>query len=815
MRSCCHYVLTGTLAVAMFIPAPRIVAAQPASLVTGTWSGPLPVDGVDRPIVVQLHQRADGSLLGYLLGGTSSRVVVKGFSDRGQLSLQIERSEPGSTVLTAVDGRITGARFRGIASVAGAHHAVTWSRTAVPVTERRFVLAPGSAEDELVEAAVALDGSNRLLAGAFAGKGTCGRFGCGGAVTLFSETGDHLTLKLEAAGACSKSSSLDATFDAAARAYHGTFVVRDCHGVSSGPLLAARWTRTRAPDVKSAFAALGRLADDLEAGSAFALPYPPVSPTYLHFGRTAAELLVSLRTEVSLYTGIQVAFSRFRGFNTVPDAGIFPDLVSLPGVDFHDQRVGAPRGGGEHAMYRDTDTDFAHAELKYLRSEAGVWRIAGNRSAALDLPFRYEVVGGAVAVPTTGASVRVSPGPWGSHFSPLTGHAYGDRKSNLAGFYSTGSSELREVAGDGVGDDDGACEAGEACAYPTTAAEIRDRTPVYLAPLAGEVTKVDFQGPAPGYFDGVQRWEVRLRLAVGLELNLGHLARIAPALRGLILAQTGIDTDGYASPAGDILHGSRIAVAAGTELARPQVFAVEVPGSPGLFRGGGTFGDRPWAQMEFFAWVDGQEVCIYDLLPPARSAALQRVLDAEMADSAAQRYAAYQPQRWTWATEGLLCPGPHPAEPILAGLGGWFERPSAGVADDELFAIVPIARASASYNPALFASAGVDAVALRRKKAGAGFFSWSLADGSIVTPFYPDAEVLEHTPSTLLLLWRNVGPSPLYQRAAFSITAGVLKIQWGPLAGSPAAAPLPLLDPAAACDGTDVVCYDQEFRPGF
>jgi hypothetical protein len=793
----------------------RIAAARPVD-VTGTWRGPLPVDGIERPVVVQLHQRADGSVIGYLLGGTSARVVVKGgVSSRNQLSLQIERAEPGRTILIAVDGRVGGGRLRGTAGEDGASRSITWNRVSDDIAERRFVLAPGGDGDAAAEAAVALDRSGRLVAGAFASRGVCGPFGCGGAVTLFEETGGGVTFKLEAAGSCPVSTSLSATFDAAALAYRGTFNARDCHGLTSGPVLAGRWTRTRTADVAGGLAVLGRLGDDLEGGSAFAAGYAPVSSSYLHFGRTAADLLASLRAEVSRYTSLQIDFNRFRGFDTIPDPETFPDLVRPPGVDFHDQRVGTPRTGGDAVVYRDTETDLAHSELKHLRAEKGGWRITGNQSAALDLPFRYSLVGAAVVAPTAGAPIRVSLGSWGAHFTPLTGHSFGDRKSNLAGFFSAASSELREIAGDGTGDDDGVCEPGEACAYPTTAAAIRDRTPVYIAPLDGAVTRVEYQGPAPEYFDGVQRWDVRLRLDLGIEIRFGHLARIAPALRGLILARTGIDTDTYAGPTGDLLRGATLAVPAGTELARPQVLAAEVPANPGLFRGGGTFGDRPWAQMEYFVTTDDGETCIYDLLPPDRSAALQRVLDGEMADPAAQRYVAYQPTRWTWTAEGLLCPAARPAEPILAGLGGWFERPSAGVADDELFAIVPIARAAASYSPALYTSPGVEVLALRRKKAGAGSFSWTLPGGSTASPFYPDGEVLDRTPSTLLLRWRDVAPSALYQRAAYSITDGVLKIQWGPLAASPEAAALPLLDPAAPCDGVDVVCYDQENRGGF
>jgi hypothetical protein len=784
--------------------------AEARTDVTGTWTGTLPVDGIDRPAVIQLHQRGDGSVMGYLLGGTSARTVHGGSSAAGRLTLAIERAEPGRTVTVAVDARLRGDRLRGTAAEGGTARSISWTRGTADVCERRLLVAPGGGE-AFVEVAVATDcAGGRLLAGSYEAAGLCGPIGCGGAVTAFSETGGTLSMTFTGGGSCPVSAGMTATFDPAAKAYRGGFSGRNCQGPVSGPLFAARWTRTRATHAAAAFAVLGRVADDLEAGVAFGASYAPVSPSYLHFGRKASDLLADLRSETALYTGIQVTFDRFRGFDTVPDPGTFPDLVKPPGVDFHDARTGTPRGGGPAVTYRDTVTGAAHSELKHLRAEAGVWRIAGNQSAPFDLPFAfYEASGEFLAVPPSAAGgglVYASVGPWGAHFSPLTGHAYGDPKSNLVGFFSKSQAEMREILGDGVGNEDGLCQAGEACAYPTTAESIRDRTPVYAAPLPGRITEVAYEGPAPDYFDGAQRWSVRLRLDVGLEIRFDHLARIAPALRGLILDRTGIDTDSYAGPDGDVLGGAALPVSAGMELARPQVFAREVPGNPGLFQGGGSFGDRPWAQMEIFVGEDGADLCVYDLLPAARRGAIQATVDAEMRNPASQRYGAYQGLRWTWAAEGLLCPAAPPAGRLFAGRGAWFE------AVDELFAIVPVAR-SASYDPGLY-SPGVQALVLRRRSGGAPF-SWRLADGTAVSPFYPNAEVLARTPTSLFLLWRDAGPVPLYQRAALAFSGSTLKIAWGPLAATPAGATAPALDPAAPCDHAAVFCYGQEGRPGF
>ncbi len=251
-----------------------------------------------------------------------------------------------------------------------------------------------------------------------------------------------------------------------------------------------------------------------------------------------------------------------------------------------------------------------------------------------ELPFAYTVGPKALHISTAGGTVYVHLGAYGAHFTPHTGHASGDLKSNLVGFLVPNLASLTELAGDG----DGICESGETCGFPggTNNDNIRTRIPVYAAPMAGSVRRVTMNAlPGSAYFDGVPHWEIELSLNPRYGLRFGHLGRIAPSLRDKILAATGINTDTYSGPVGHVLNGGAIPVAASEALAHPQVFALPVSGHPGYYRGGGTFPAVPWAQMEFTVLdhSESADVCVYELLDPARKAAVQLAMDADIADT--------------------------------------------------------------------------------------------------------------------------------------------------------------------------------------
>ena len=429
-----------------------------------------------------------------------------------------------------------------------------------------------------------------------------------------------------------------------------------------------------------------------------------------------------------------------------------------------------------------------------------------------DLPFVYTVGPKALHVSTAGGTVYVHLGAYGAHFMPHTGHASGDLKSNLAGFLVPDIASLTELAGDG----DGVCEPGETCGFDGGAggANIRNRIPLYSAPMAATLRRVTMNAlPGPGYFDGVPHWEIELSLSPRFTLRIGHLGRIAPPLRDKVLAATGINTDTYAGPVGHVLNGGAIPVAAGEALAYPQVFALPVPMYPGYHRGGGTFSAIPWAQMEFTVadHAESAEVCVYDLLDPAKKTAIQLAMDADMADTASPRWGPYWPKRWTWAAQGLLCtaysPNPRDFGSLHTNLGGWTERPSSGTTIDETFSMVKIHKTAGSYSAGNYDSGAVNHLVLRVRLFSN--FSWTMPDASVVSPFLPAGEVISETADSLLVKWRDIGwTGPAYQRAAFRLDAQGLKVKWGDFSATAVGAVPPVLGAAEACNDVNVLCYD-------
>src|SRR5712692_766686 len=361
--------------------------------VTGTWLATLPARGGPRTLILQLHQRADGKVLGYIPGGTAHNVVTGGSVSGLSIHLELELKDPQATRISALDGSVTRNAIHGTVDDASGPRSILLRRTAGVFHERRFLFAkPSVGPGEpigILDLSVVLDDRNRFESGGFISQTDCSLFACGGVVTAFSEAGSAITVELESGGACPGSGSFTATFDSATKFYSGTYTFTSCAGTDSGALIGAKSTQTQTDHVGGILAALGRIADDLEARIAFAAPYPPVSPSYLHSGKTQADLLAEFNAEVAAYDSIDVVLSRFRNIKTVNDPETNPAFDTPIGVDFHDRRTGVPPGGGSAVTFLDADTASCAAsdnELKFFAEEAGAWVVIGNRSAFADLP---------------------------------------------------------------------------------------------------------------------------------------------------------------------------------------------------------------------------------------------------------------------------------------------------------------------------------------------------------------------------------------------------------------------------------------------
>jgi hypothetical protein len=693
----------------------------------------------------------------------------------------------------------------------------TLGRTVEVLNERRFLFVEPTSEDaSVVVVSVVLDSSGAFVSGGFVNERDCRTWACSGGLTSFSEIGTSLVIGLETDGGCSAGSAVDVTLDTTSQLYAGTYSFTDCEGTTTGPVIAARVTRTRSDDVAGILEALGRLADDFGRRDNFGSTHPSLSSTYLNYGRSGADVLSDFNQERSMYASIEATFNRIRSINTVDDPTTPPDLRQPFGAFFDERRTGRV-GRDAPVTYLDTHTTPNHRPLGTWTKEGSRWVIFGNQVAALRLPFDYVPDTSHLTAPTAGGPVYISIGPYGAHFPPLTGHTQGDPKGNLMVFFTETRLGLTELAGDL----DGRCEPGESCGLDGGAdgSLIRNRVPAYKAPMSGEIVRIEYNPPNGVYFDDAPKWQVALQLYRGHVLNFDHVGRIAASLRTKVLTATGIDTDTYTGPQGDLPGVAGITVSTDEILAYPQIVAVPVTGHPGFYSADNAGIRQPFVQMEF-SLSEGRldKTCLYDHLPASTQTTLQAVLDADIANPTAQRF-DLTPRRWQWSAEGKLCQTywllPQDFSDLFTNMGGWFKIEGPGSSPDQVVVFAPIATDTASYNAALYEPGTSMLVA--RQKAFGGSMVWDLPGLGPTIVFYPSGEILERTTDQLLIKWRTTGLADIevYQRAAYILNKDGLKVAWGPFAATPGSATLPAVSSATPCDETVVICYDHTIRDGF
>lgn len=820
----------------------------PPASVDGTWLATLDFSGQRRTLAILLHQRLDGGVVGYLLGGTPRRVLTGGGYAAGVLTLDLllERSDGDRTVqLTA---NVAGDLADGTATGDLGAQPVRLVRWPEVVEERRWGVIdldtpPGYGGDTTGFLAVALRPSGGLLAGGFAAAEVAGcLWACDGGITSFSDDGTTATFGLESDGGCSAGSGASLTYDAPSGIWLGSYTFTDCAGTLSGSIAGAPTTASRSDDAATLLAAVAGVADQLEAGAPFSAPHPSFAADFFHEGRDLAATLAGLNDELAAWTGIEVGLSRVRRISTIAVSQTVPAVTRPHGLELDESRSGVPAGGGARELYLDPAAhpfdDIHDNPLAVAGLTPAGWKLVGDHQPAFDLPFPTAPVGPAdttLEVSTPGGPVHVSLGPCGGHFGPLTGHVYGDGKPNLTGFLVADESELAELAGDGVGDDDGVCEEGEDCAYwgGLDGSLVRDRIPTYVAPHDAQVTSVVlYSAPTGNYFDDVPQWRVYMTFPANVETKLDHVGIIAPGLADAIAAASGCDPRTWEScpgvgPGSDLLEGlPPIPMPAGSPLAQPQVLAEELPAYPGYYVSGGPFGIVPWAQMEFFTSLPVElgstEGCPYYLYPAARQDELRGVMERDMLDPASLRYRDSEFfSRWKWTAEATLCTAgtrlPADYRSLLTNLGSWYERSGGATTPDEIVSFVRMFPESAVFDPGNY-GAGVQLLILRQRQFGL-FFSWTMPDASVVEAFYPAGELSELDDDRFLVTWRGLGwtagDPPAYQRAAYRLDAAGLTVRWGAFAAAAASAVQPVLAPGTPCDELEVLCYTHQSLAGF
>jgi hypothetical protein len=792
---------------------------------TGTWTFDLDFSGTTRGFAVELVERPDGSVVGVLLGGTHAWQLVSGSAAGGSVTLTLELANPAATRTITITGALARTTIVGSASGGIATQPVTLTRTDCELFEQRLAAAvtsggPDPAHVRVLSAVV--DGDGTFVSGSFVGLDDCDLWACDGGLTSYSEVGDVISAGLETDGGCSAGSSFSVTWNPG-NLYTGTYTFTDCTGTTSGDMLAATSMGASSDEIGQVLAARIAVADALEAGGPLTAPVAGVSAAYLNFGKDEPALRAELNAELASYSGIQVDLERVSQVSTRVHPRALPDLVEPLGMRLVERRTGTPSADGVPVTYLDTGARPVIDDLAPVGLDDGAWRITGNQSPGLDLPFAYTIPpgGSRLVAATPGGPVWISLGPYGGHFGPLTGHPSGDAKANFVGFLAEDDSDMEELVGNG----NGIREPGEVWGFPVggdpTGDAVRLRRPPYIAPADCTVTSLIYEeGSTSVYFDDEPKWRVDVQLPDRVLYTLGHVGRIAGPVHDLVLAATGIDTDTFAGPAGtDLLAGSGpIPLTAGTEIALPQILADPVPGFPGYWAGGGSFLEWPWAQIEFSVPYSlspdlGGDFCVYRFFSGDLRTELQAVMDADMLDPDSERYRD-RPfyERWQWTAEGTLCQAesilPDDFSDLYTRLGNWVERVEPGTTADELFAFVPIDTASAVFDPGNYDSGDVASLVIRNQQPGP--YSWMMPDGTTADVFLAVGEVLERSADAMLIKWRefNATNPVVYQRLAYRLDSAGLTVEWGNFAASPGAALPPTLLPGDPCDDTTVLCYD-------
>ena len=403
---------------------------------SGSWLGEFDFDGTPRWIALQLEQRGDGRLFGYILGGTGDRSILSGSYAPPQLDLHLEFESPAGVSQILLTGTVAHGLATLTASGDISTQLVELTKTGQELTERRWMVVDTIGENlRTVEIAAAFWPGGALAAGGWVGKDDCTYWGCDGGLTSFSESGATIQIGLETAGGCSDGSSLEMTFEPSVGIYQGTFVLHDCSSTRSGPLFSTPTTGTTSIHVAEILTALGTVADQLESNTAFSLPHDVIPAGYLSNGKDAATLIGELNAEQLAYDDRLVELRRVNLVYTIEDPKTFPGLVPGFGIHFEQIRSGVPVAAGSaqglaaRETYLDTSDDpFAATVLQDLRGFAevsGSQQMMGDQQPMLDLPFDYSIGSEGLEVPTPQGTVlsRWDPTVPTSARSPATPRA--------------------------------------------------------------------------------------------------------------------------------------------------------------------------------------------------------------------------------------------------------------------------------------------------------------------------------------------------------------------------------------------------------
>ena len=421
----------------------------PSVVVTGTWLANVPVNGKSRRLTLQLHQRADGSVTGYVVGGGISWSVASGHIAADHLTLGLRLHDSAVDRTFTISGAVTPASASGPASfvglvappvdpvgtastqgnpgpaaTAGDSTPVVWHRTEQELTERRFKFLVDPIQGVWITVAIVVSGETGLISGSFA-LNPCADSICTGEVYDLAEDGNgHLRILVETFAG--NLATVDAAFgstdtaDRLYRVYTGyAQLVGDGSTITTMPVIGFRGNRTTTVHAGHTLAMFATIADALIGPDISNLelsePCSPVSSAYKHDGATAEDLVGEFASEVTAHTPTTVEFTGFQNLATLRDPRSFDILAPTLGgdpaadpvfsVDFNDRRVGTTTLGGPGTEYFKGPDVPPYDSLRYLivTPHDGIddIQLAGNQRDRpdMELPFAFDDTDGLDVLP--------------------------------------------------------------------------------------------------------------------------------------------------------------------------------------------------------------------------------------------------------------------------------------------------------------------------------------------------------------------------------------------------------------------------------
>ncbi len=356
----------------LLLLAPLSQGASPGS-VDGIWGS----SSAGGTVIIALKERADGRLLGYIVGesgvwvrsglvsGSAVTFTLGGEDGGGPIS-------PGSFAgsLSSSGTKITGTLSEGSTSIS-----LTLRKVKKNFREEPWVFFDSDTGSKTRFTRATKAGLFQM--GGFVGLGNCDFLACGGVLSSWAEIGTSHLITTNSFGGCSITAFLSGNFDPASKFLAGTWTLTDCTSTSTGSFIGGKEGATTGIHILAVLDLVRDFADDFEAESS------SISDTlhsnFLDNGTTRADFLSKMNTMFSGWNGIRVDVERINQIITIIESDVTPWLGMDPHLDWSFTVYGTPvTGGAEEVLLSLEGDSLDDSDLFFISPEKGRAVFIGN-----------------------------------------------------------------------------------------------------------------------------------------------------------------------------------------------------------------------------------------------------------------------------------------------------------------------------------------------------------------------------------------------------------------------------------------------------